>query len=181
LHKDEFKQKDKIRKIFLNIINRGYGITTPLFDPFTQEYALLSNDGKKDCEQLEYILKIKKIAIKNQNFEQAAGLRDMELDLIRKISADFTIATGNRHFVIMDKRTRLIVYNDYDGELREFFKIAEENYRETKEITDWEKSLILSTNDTKPWQNRILSSGILTLSRFFVEIKRLLSKRSGNT
>jgi hypothetical protein len=145
------------------------------------EYVLLSNDGKEDCEQLEYILKIKRIEITNQNFEHAADLRDLELYLIRKLSADFATATDNMHFVIMDKRTKLIVYNDYDGKLREFFKVAEENYRETKEITDWKKSLILSTHDSNPWQNRILSSGILTLSRFFGEIKRLLSTRSGNT
>jgi hypothetical protein len=121
------------------------------------------------------------ITIKNQNFEHAADLKVSELELLRKISADFAIANGNKHFVIMDKRTKLIVYNDVNGKLKEFFKIAEENYRETKEIIDWKKSLILSTHDTNPWQSRILSSGILTLSRFFGEIKRLLSKRSGNT
>jgi hypothetical protein len=145
------------------------------------EYALLSTDGKEDCEQLQYILKIKLIEIKNQNFEHAATLRDLELYLIRKISADFAMATGNKYFVRMDKRTKLIVYNDYDGKLTEFFRIANENYRKTEEITDWKKSLILSTHDSKPWQNRIISSGTLLLSRFFVEIKRLLTKRSRNT
>ena len=181
LEKGEFKDKAKIRSTFMRIISRGYSITTPLFDPVTPEYALLSTDGKKDCDQLEYILKIKVIAIKNQNFEHAADLRDLEQRLVRKISADFAIANANKHFVIMDKRTKLIVYNDVNGKLKEFFKIAEENYRETKEIIDWKKSLILSTHDSNPWQSRILSSGILTLSRFFGEIKRLLSKRSRNT
>lgn len=181
LQKVEVKQKDEIRNIFLKLIRCGYSITTPIFDPMAPEYAFLNNDGKKDCEQLEYIHQIKIIAIKNQNFEHAADLRDMELDLIRKISADFAMATGNKYFVIMNKRTKLIVYNDVDSKLKEFFRIAKENYRETEEITDWKKSLILSTHDSKPWQNRIISSGTLLLSRFLGKVKRLLTKRSRNS
>jgi hypothetical protein len=132
IQQEEFKQKDKIRSTFNKIINQGYSITTPFFDRMAPEYALLSTDGKEDCEQLEYILKIKLIEIRNQNFEHAATLRDLELYLIRKISADFAMATGNKHFVIMNKRTKLIVYNDVDGKLQEFFRMAEENYRKTK-------------------------------------------------
>lgn len=181
IQKEEFKKKNKIRSTFTKIINRGYSITTPLFDPMAPEYALLSTNGKKDCEQLEYILKIKVMAIKSQNFEHAADLRAMELDLIRKISVDFAMATGNKHFVIMDRQTNLIVYNDVDGKLQEYFRIAKENYRKTEEITDWKKSLILSTHDSKPWQNRITSSGTLLLSRFLGKVKKLLTKRSRNT
>src|ERR1039457_2387347 len=67
IQKEEFKQKDKIRNTFTRIIKRGYSITTPFFDPMAPEYPLLSSCGKKDCIQLEYILRIKLIAIKNQN------------------------------------------------------------------------------------------------------------------
>ena len=122
IQKEEFKRKDKIRSMFTRIINRDYRITTPFFDRMAPEYALLSADGKEDCEQLEYILKIKVIAIKNQNFGDAATLRDLELYLIRKISADFAMATGNKHFVIMDKRTKLIVYNDVDEQTTRVFQ-----------------------------------------------------------
>jgi len=63
----------------------------------------------------------------------------------------------------------------------ECFRITKENNQVPEQMTILKKSLILSTHDSNPWQNRILSSGILTLSRFFGEIKRLLSTRSGNT
>jgi hypothetical protein len=170
----EFKKKDKIRQIFLKLIKWGYSVTTPIFDPMAPEYALLSNDGKKDCEQLEYIHQIKIIAIKSQNFEHAADLRDIERMLEKKIYTQLANATDNKYFVILDRRTKLIVYNDYDGKLREFFRIGKENNRGFKQRTDWKKSLILSTHDSEQWQNKIISSGTLLLSRFLGEIKKLL-------
>jgi hypothetical protein len=174
LQKEEFKQKDKIRRTFTRIIKRGYRITTPSFDPMAPEYAFLSSVGKQDCEQLDYIHKIKIIAIKSQNFEHAADLRDIERMLEKKIHTQFANATDNKYFVILDRRTKLIVYNDYDGKLQEFFRIGKENNREPKQLPNWKKLLILSTHDSKPWQNRIISLGTLLLSRYCGEIKKLL-------
>lgn len=95
-----------------------------MFDPPSQEYVLLSDDGKADCEKRNDFRKKKMEAISSHHFEQAADLRFAERIFEKKIRNDFAISTNNKYFVLIDKKAKSIVYNDFDGKLEKFFKLV---------------------------------------------------------
>lgn len=72
--KDQFQDKERMKEIFIEIKDRGYGIVAPLLAASTPEYELLSDEGKKKFDEMIKVRKMKMTAIKDQEFERAAGI-----------------------------------------------------------------------------------------------------------
>jgi hypothetical protein len=123
LHEDT-KHKTRIRQIFTEFVRQGYNIVTPRFDPDSHEYGALSENGKMICERLIHIRKKKLEAIDHENFEFAADLRELEQSLKKRMVSDFSKAISNRFFVLLTEDSKEIIYNDFDGKLKEYFKIT---------------------------------------------------------
>ena len=123
LHEDT-KQKTRIRQIFTEFVKQGYNIVTPRFDPESPEYGTLSETGKLIRERLIYIVKKKLDAIKQNNFEFASDLRDLEHELKKRMVNDFSNAISNKFFVLLTEDSKEIIYNDFDGKLKEYFTIT---------------------------------------------------------
>lgn len=117
-------QKTRIREIFTDLVKQGYSIVTPRFDPESPEYVALSENGKMICKRLIYIRKKKLEAIAHENFEFAADLRELELELKKRMVSDFSKMIANKFFVLLSATSKEIIYNDFDGKLKAYFKIT---------------------------------------------------------
>ena len=120
--KDQFLGKERMKELFLEIKGRGYGIVAPLLASSTPEYELLSEEGKMKFEEMINVRKMKMVAIKDQEFERAADLRDMERELEKKICDDFSRNNEDQHFILAGKISDFIVFNDPDNLLIALFK-----------------------------------------------------------
>ena len=120
--KEQFKEFDRIREVFIAIKDQGYSISWPHFSFTDPEYELLSDEGKRDLEKLIDFRKMKLEAIKDLNFERAADLRDLERELIKKIKMDFSRNVENRNFILAGKFPELVLFNDPDSLLITLFK-----------------------------------------------------------
>ena len=120
--KEEFKKFDKIREVFKAIRDQGYNISTPLFGFSMPEYELLSEEGRRDLHKLKDIQQMKMDAVAALNFERAADLRDIEIELNMKIKMDFTVNNGDQPFILAGKLPELIIFNDPDNFLITLFK-----------------------------------------------------------
>ena len=114
----------RIREIFTEFIKQGYKFLTPRFDPDATEYGLLSEKGKLFCKRLICLRKKKLDAIEQKNFEFAADLRDLERELKKRMVSDFSNAISNNFFVLLSEDSKEIIYNDFDGKLKAYFKIT---------------------------------------------------------
>lgn len=121
---EDTKHKSRIRQIFTEFVKQGYNIVTPRFDPESPEYGALSENGKLICERLIYIRKKKLEAIDHENFEFAADLRELERELKKRMVSDFSKTISNKFFVLLSENSKEIIYNDFDGKLKEHFKIT---------------------------------------------------------
>jgi hypothetical protein len=114
----------RIREIFTEFVKQGYQFLTPRFDPDAPEYGLLSEKGKLFCKRLTCLRKKKLDAIEQKNFEFASDLRDLERELKKRMVNDFSNATSNKFFVLLSDDSKEIIYNDFDGKLKAYFKIT---------------------------------------------------------
>ena len=119
---DRFRDSEKIRELFRELKNLGFTIVKPLFDDSSPEYPLLSENGKRDVQQMSGIRQKKRKAIENGEFELAADLRDLERKLLEKIRLDFYQITKDRFFIIPSGNTDLILFNDPESLLINLFK-----------------------------------------------------------
>ena len=122
--KEEFDQKPRIRKIFTEFVREGYNIVTPQFDPTSEEFDRLSDIGKLSCERLTVTHKKKMEAINSEQYEFAADLRELERELYKMVAYDFATTISNRFFVLKSEESKEIIYNDYDGKLKDVFKLT---------------------------------------------------------
>ncbi len=76
------------------------------------------------CQRLIYIRKKKLEAIDHENFEFAADLRELERELKKRMVNDFSKMILNKFFVLLSENSKEIIYNDFDGKLKEYFKIT---------------------------------------------------------
>ena len=121
---DDTVSKTRIRQIFTELVKQGYNIVTPRFDPESAEYGVLSENGKLIRERLIFIRKKKLEAIDYENFEFAADLRELERELKKRIVSDFSNSISNKFFVLLTEDSKEIIYNDFDGKLKEYFTIT---------------------------------------------------------
>jgi len=115
-------QKQRIRQILAEFVKQGYKVVNPRFEPGSEEYNRLSENGKLLCQQLLLVRCKKQEAIDNNQFEFAANLRDWERDLKRAIINDFSKTITDRIFVLKSDELKEIIYNDYRGKFKEIFK-----------------------------------------------------------
>ena len=120
--KEQFKEFERIRKVFREIKDQGYNVLWPLFSFTNPEYELLSDEGKHDLEKLIDYGKMKGEAVNALNFERAADLRDLERDLIKKLRIDFSRNIGNQNFILAGKYPEVVIFNDPDSLLITLFK-----------------------------------------------------------
>jgi len=119
---DRFRDFEKIRELFREMKTLGFTIVTPLFEVSSPESQFLSENGKNDLQQMSDIQKKKLQAIKNNEFERAADLRDLERQLLGKIRLDFSQITRDRFFIIPSGDTNLIIFNDPERLLMNLFR-----------------------------------------------------------
>ena len=112
---DQFQGRERMKELFLEIKDRGYGIVAPILSSSTPEYELLSEEGKKKFDEVVKVRKMKMAAIKDQEFERAADLRDLERELERKICVDFSQNNEDHYFILAGKIADFIVFNDPDN------------------------------------------------------------------
>ena len=118
------KQKQRIRQILAEFVKQGYKVVKLIFEPGSEEYNRLSENGKLLCQQLLLVRCKKQEAIDNNQFEFAANLRDWERDLKRAIINDFSKEITDRIFVLKSDELKEIIYNDHRGKFKEIFKTA---------------------------------------------------------
>jgi len=104
------------------IKDRGYRIVVPILETPFPEYELLSEPGKKLFEELSKIRITKMAAIKDQEFERAVDLRDTERALEKQIKSDFSQNNSDQYFILTDKTSDFIIFNDPDHLLIALFK-----------------------------------------------------------
>ena len=121
---DDTVSKTRIRQIFTELVKQGYNIVTPRFDPESAEYGALSENGKLIRERLIFIRKKNLEAIDHENFEFAADLRELERELKKRMVSDFSNSISNKFFVLLTEDSKEIIYNDFDGKLKEYFTIT---------------------------------------------------------
>ena len=121
---DDSAQKQRIREIFTEFVRQGYKIVRPRFEPTSEEYKRLSDNGKLLSDLLIFIHNKKQEAIDTSQFEFAAYLRDWERDLKRTIKKDFSTAITNRIFVLKSDELKEIIYNENSGKFKEIFNIT---------------------------------------------------------
>ncbi len=119
---DRFRDFEKIRELFREMKTLGFTIVTPLFEVSSPESQFLSENGKNDLQQMSDIQKKKLQAIKNNEFERAADLRDLERQLLGKIRLDFSQITRDRFFILPSGDTNLIIFNDPESLLMNLFR-----------------------------------------------------------
>ena len=122
--KEEFDQKPRIRKIFTEFVREGYNIVTPQFDPTSEEFDRLSDIGKLSCDRLIVTRKKKMEAINSEQYEFAADLRELERELYKMVADDFATTISNRFFVLKSEESKEIIYCDYNGKLKDIFRLA---------------------------------------------------------
>ena len=64
-------------------------------------------------------------AIGKGQYEHAADLRDLEWNLEKRATGDFSQVISNRFFMLKSEESKEILYNDYKGKLKDFFKLAQ--------------------------------------------------------
>ena len=115
--KEQFKENDRFHEILMEIQDKGYSIGIPSLELAEPVYELLSDEGKKDFDEMIKIKKMKMEAVERHEFERAADLRDIERKLLFKIKMDFSLSTANQHFILAGKMSDLILFNDPDNVL----------------------------------------------------------------
>ena len=60
---DRYRDSEKVSELFREMKSLGFTIVTPIFDCSSPEYQLLSENGKKDVQQISGIRKKKREAI----------------------------------------------------------------------------------------------------------------------
>ena len=113
--KEQFEEGDRFHEVLMAIQDNGYNIEIPSLELVEPVYELLSDEGKKDFDEMMKIRKMKLEAAERQEFERSADLRDMERKLSFKIKMDFSANTANQHFILAGKMSDLILYNDPDN------------------------------------------------------------------
>lgn len=122
IQKEQFLGNERIKDLFLMIKDRGYRIVVPILETPFPEYELLSEPGKKLFEELSKIRITKMAAIKDQEFERAVDLRDTERALEKQIKSDFSQNNSDQYFILTDKTSDFIIFNDPDHLLIALFK-----------------------------------------------------------
>ena len=115
--KEQFKENDRFHEILMEIQEKGYNIEIPSLESSEPVYELLSDEGKKDFNEMMKIRNMKMEAAERHEFERAADLRDMERKLLFKIKMDFSSNTNDQHFILAGKMSDLILFNDPDNVL----------------------------------------------------------------
>jgi len=115
--KEQFKENDRFHEILMEIQEKGYNIEIPSLESAEPVYELLSDEGKKDFNEMMKIRNMKMEAAERHEFERAADLRDMERKLLFKIKMDFSSNTNDQHFILAGKMSDLILFNDPDNVL----------------------------------------------------------------
>ena len=115
--KEQFKENDRFHEILMEIQEKGYNIEIPSLESSEPVYELLSDEGKKDFDEMMKIRNMKMEAAERHEFERAADLRDMERKLLFKIKMDFSANTNDQHFILAGKMSDLILFNDPDNVL----------------------------------------------------------------
>ena len=113
--KEQFKESDRFHEVLTAIQDKGYNIEIPSLELVEPVYELLSEEGKKDFDEIMKIRKMKMEAVERQEFERSADLRDIERKLLFKIRMDFSSNTAKQHFILTGKMSDLILYNDPDN------------------------------------------------------------------
>lgn len=122
--REEFDNTARIRIILTEFVREGYNIVAPQFEPTSEEFERLSDIGKLTCERLITTRKKKLEAISIEKYEFAADLRELEIELQKRVVYDFASAFSFRVFVLKSDITREIIYNDFEGKLKEFLQLA---------------------------------------------------------
>jgi hypothetical protein len=121
---DDSVQKQRIRQILSEFVKQGYKVVRPKFEPTSEEYKRLSDNGKLLCKHLLLVHRKKQEAIDSSHFEFAAYLRDWECDIKRTIITEFSTAITKRIFVLKSDETKEIIYNNSNGKLKEIFNLT---------------------------------------------------------
>ena len=115
VQKEDFKGIDRFQQLLMEIQDKGYNIEIPSLELVEPVYELLSDEGKKDFDEMMEIRNLKMDAVERHEFERAADLRDIERKLLFKIKMDFSLNTDNQHFILASKMSDLILFNDPDN------------------------------------------------------------------
>ena len=115
VQKEQFKEKDRFHEVLTAIQDKGYNIEIPSLELVEPVYELLSDEGKKDFDEMMKIRKMKMEAVERHEFERAADLRDIERKLLFKIKMDFSSNTDDQHFILAGKMSDLVIFNDPDN------------------------------------------------------------------
>jgi hypothetical protein len=115
VQKEDFKGTDRFQQLLIEIQGKGYNIEIPSLELVEPVYELLSDEGKKDFDEMLKVRNLKIDAVERHEFERAADLRDIERKLLFKIKMDFSLNTDNQHFILAGKMSDLILFNDPDN------------------------------------------------------------------
>ena len=120
--KEIFNEHTRIKELFLSLKTLGYRIVTVLYEADSPESELLSGDGLHELDKLLAVRRMKMEAIRDQEFERAADMRDSETKLERKVRVDLFIQTERNYFFLSDKVKNEVIFNDPENQLGELFK-----------------------------------------------------------
>ena len=121
LHNDSFAQQGRIRELISEILELGFDFEIVNLNGYSTVYELLTEKGKSDYNTKLEITKLKMEAIRLQQYERAAYLRDQERQLTKAINTEYIQSTDRLFFILKENSSETILFVDSERMLKGMF------------------------------------------------------------
>jgi predicted nuclease of restriction endonuclease-like (RecB) superfamily len=118
---DSFAEQGRIRELISEILELGFDFEMVNLDGYSTVYELLTEKGKSDYNTKLEITKLKMEAIRLQQYERAAYLRDQERQLTKAINTEYIQSTDRLFFILKENSSDTILFVDSERMLKGMF------------------------------------------------------------
>ena len=118
---DSFAEQGRIRELISEILELGFDFEMVNLNGYSTVYELLTEKGKSDYNTKLEITKLKMKAIRLQQYERAAYLRDQERQLTKAINTEYIQSTDRLFFILKENSSETILFVDSERMLKGMF------------------------------------------------------------
>jgi len=118
---DSFAEQGRIRELISEILELGFDFEMVNLNGYSTVYELLTEKGKSDYNTKLEITKLKMKAIRLQQYERAAYLRDQERQLTKAINTEYIQSTDRLFFILKENSSDIILFVDSERMLKGMF------------------------------------------------------------
>ncbi len=118
---DSFAEQGRIRELISEILELGFDFEMVNLNGYSTVYELLTEKGKSNYNTKLEITKLKMEAIRLQQYERAAYLRDQERQLTKAINTEYIQSTDRLFFILKENSSDTILFVDSERMLKGMF------------------------------------------------------------